>query len=87
MLRLGGLLHDFYVQPIEAFWCDNSFDFVLVILVWQILFFLFDFVPIGSKNVVSQMIDVHTSVSNPRGRRLGAWFPTSSQNLIFRKVG
>ena len=56
MLRLGGLLHDFFVQPIEAFWCDNSFDFVLVIQVWQIFILLFDFVQIFSKNVVSQMI-------------------------------
>ena len=51
MLRLGGLLHDFDVQPIEAFRCDNGFDFVLVIQVWQIVIFQFDFVPIFSKNV------------------------------------
>ena len=59
MLRLGRLLHDFYVQPIEAFWCDNSFDFVLVIQVWQIFILLFDFVQIFSENVVSQMIEVY----------------------------
>ena len=87
MLRLGGLLHDFYVQPIEAIWCDHSSDFVLIIQVWQIFIFLFDLVKICSKNVVSQMIEVHMSVSNPRGRWLGGLFPTSSHNLIIWEVG
>ena len=87
MLRLGGLLHDFYVQPIEAFWCDNSSDFVLIVQFWQIFTLLFDFVPIFAKNVVSQMIEVHMSVGNPRGRWLGGLFPTSSHNLIFWEVG
>ena len=70
MLRLGGLLHDFYVQPIEAIWCDHSSDFVLIIQVWQIFILMFYFVKILSKNVVSQVIEVHVSVSNPSGRWL-----------------
>ena len=38
MLRLQRLLHDFEVQPIEAF-RDDRFDFVLQIQVWQIFCF------------------------------------------------
>ena len=67
MLRLGGLLHDSDVQPIEAFRCDNSFDFVLVIQVWQIFVFQFDFIRILSKNVVSQMTEVYVCIGNPCG--------------------
>ena len=87
MLRLGRLLHDFYVQPIEAIWCDNSSDFVLIIQVWQIFVLLFDFVQIFSKNVVSQTIEVHMSVGNPRGRWLCGLFQTSSNNSIIWEVG
>ena len=87
MLRLGGLLHDFDVQPIEAFRCDNGFDFVLVIQVWQICIFQFDFVPILSKNVVSQMTEVCVCIGNPCGCWHRSRFPTSSHNMVLTEVG
>ena len=65
MLRLGRLLHDFYVQPIDTIGCNHRSDFVLRIQVWQIFVFLLDFVSIGSKYIVTQMIEVHMSMGNP----------------------
>ena len=67
MLRLGGLLHDFYVQPIETIGRNHRSDFVLIKQAWQILAFSLNSVSIGSKYIVTQMIKCTLVPLRPKG--------------------